>query len=136
LVELTSSTHLIKGYTVSSIRFLTSSEPTEVIETSHVVQDGNPNVDRRSTATLALPNDVVASLEADLREPLKWGFLPHIPRVNVKVQCEGGSVEQTNFVGPSLFHRITVERKDGKGNIKTTTETAYTGSRGDASWTT
>lgn len=61
-------------------------------------------------ATLALPNDVIATLEVDLVMPLEF-FPPRITKVWIDVQCEGGDVHLHNFVAPTLWHTIKVSTK-------------------------
>jgi len=70
-------------------------------------------VDRATTASLALPNDVTAKFTCDLGHPLFLPLTGFIPKVQISVDCDGGKVELFNFVGPHLFHTITVAPKKG-----------------------
>jgi hypothetical protein len=71
-----------------------------------------PNIDRGTTATLSLPNDVVATLNCNLGLLPYLGFIPRFPRVDVTVECEGGKVELYNFVQPTMYHSIKVHKHD------------------------
>jgi hypothetical protein len=124
------------GYAISNLRYHASNDPRSVIEASAVEEPGAPGVDRAMTAVLAFPNDVTGSFRVNFNMPPRWGLVPQMPEFRVSIKCEGGEVELNNFVGPSFYHSITVKRKDARGNVTTTTEKAYVGERGDASWTT
>ncbi|KAM6497057.1 NAD(P)-binding protein [Amanita muscaria] len=111
-------------YTLNCIRYLSSSNPVSVLSASHdlyVPRHSPPsfasNMDRGSTATLELPNDVTAQINCDLSQP---GF--KFPRISAKVECEGGSIEIFNFVMPVIYHSITVQKRGQ--SIRT--EKAYT----------
>jgi hypothetical protein len=68
-----------------------------------------PNIDSGTIETLSLPNDVVATLNCNLG---LLPYLPHLPRVGVTVECEGGKVELHNFVQPTIYHSIKVHKHD------------------------
>ncbi|KAJ3762072.1 NAD(P)-binding protein [Lentinula raphanica] len=108
-------------YTLNCIRYLTSSDPTSVISaTALPLKSANiteTKIDRAMTATLALPNDVIASLEGDLAMPWEF-FPPKLVKVWVEVKCEGGTVELLNFVLPTLYHSIKVTNKAGGTTTK------------------
>ncbi|KAG6821220.1 hypothetical protein H0H93_004042 [Arthromyces matolae] len=136
-------------YTLNVIRYLSSSNPTAVIsaEHNHHVPPGSPtsfkpNVDRGTTATLALPNDITATLYADLRMPFNYGFIPPMPRVSTIITLEGGDIEIYNFPMPTLYHSITVSTKANNNTVKTRVEKVYTFAdakiegKGEAWWTT
>ncbi|KAG6897822.1 hypothetical protein C0992_010626 [Termitomyces sp. T32_za158] len=136
-------------YTLNVIRYLSSSNPTSVISAEHSVfipanspASFKPNVDRRTTATLALPNNVTASLECDLAMPLIYGFIPPMPVVKAIITLEGGEIEIYNFVMPTLYHSIKVTTKDARNKTKTRVEKVYTFTdgkmegKGEAWWTT
>lgn len=118
---------LTTGYAISCIRYATSSEPTSVLATTHVVfeprsapADFVKNVDRRMEATLALPKDVTATLRCDLGAPHKFGVIPDAFPLKLGVRAEGelGSVELFNFVLPTLYHSITVKIKGGRKRVE------------------
>ncbi|KAF9069799.1 NAD(P)-binding protein [Rhodocollybia butyracea] len=114
-------------YTLNSIRYLGSSNPTAVVSaTPYPLKSANvleTKIDRAMDATLELPNNVIASLEVDLYMP--WGYFPpKLAKVVVEVKCEGGQVELTNFVGPTLWHKIQVTNKAGQ-TTSTRTEKVY-----------
>ncbi|TFK39890.1 hypothetical protein BDQ12DRAFT_734614 [Crucibulum laeve] len=119
-------------YTLNCIRYLSGSNPVEVLSASYegykppsAPLDFTPNVDRRTTATLSLPNNVIATLTCDLGIPYRYGIIPNMPQINAIVRCEGGDIELFNFVMPTLYHSITVQSKDGTGGVKTRTEKVY-----------
>ncbi|KAG6856221.1 hypothetical protein H0H87_006372 [Tephrocybe sp. NHM501043] len=134
-------------YTLNVIRYLSSSNPTSVISTEHTLYKSIsppasvPNIDRAAAVTLALPNDVTASLKTDLRVPFKYGVIPTLPELNVVITLEGGEIELYNYVMPTLYHSITVKTKSG-GKLATRVEKAYTfkegkmEGKGEAWWTT
>jgi hypothetical protein len=112
------------GYTMNCIRYLSSSDPVSVGSANHELYVPHnsppsfvPNIDRGSTATLELPNNVTAKISCDLGVP---AF--RFPRITAKVECEGGSVEIFNFVMPSVYHSITVQKRGQSAR----TEKAYT----------
>ncbi|KAF7969451.1 hypothetical protein HWV62_27289 [Athelia sp. TMB] len=128
-------------YTMNVIRFLSSSNPTEVLTATsrtHASPSATEQlVDVATTATLAFPNGVTGSIFADLAKPW-WGFglLPTMPDISVKVTCERGDVELFNFPGPVFYHSITVNVKGAGGKDKKRTEKAYTfnDGRDEAEW--
>ncbi|KAF8074938.1 NAD(P)-binding protein [Lyophyllum atratum] len=138
------------GYTLNCIRYLSSSNPTSVLSASHDLHTPSsspssfkPDVDRGTSATLALPNDVTASLRCDLGVPFSYGIIPSVPQIRATVTLEGGEIEMYNFVLPTLYHSIKVTTKgaNDKGK-KTRVEKVYTfadgqmDGKGEAWWTT
>lgn len=87
-------------------------------------------MDRATTASLALPNDITAELTCDLQQPLVLGFIPRLPKLTVLVECEGGKLETFNFVLSGLYHSITVTPKTGRSRK----EKAYTFRKGDSNF--
>jgi hypothetical protein len=81
-----------------------------------------PNIDRRTIATLALPNDVVGTVIFDLGMPPFLGFIPCLPHNAVTVECEGDKIELYNYLLPTLYHSIKVVKHDGTLRV----EKAYT----------
>ncbi|KAF9069800.1 hypothetical protein BDP27DRAFT_1383100 [Rhodocollybia butyracea] len=114
-------------YTLSSIRYLASSNPTAVVSaTPYPLKSANvleTKIDRAMDATLELPNNIIATLEADLYMPWRR-FPPKLWKVVVEVKCEGGQVELKNFVGPTYWHKIQVTNKAGQ-TTSTRTEKVY-----------
>jgi hypothetical protein len=115
----------VVGYAVNFVRYITSSEPTEVVATSHVAfepkeapADYVHNVDRRMQATLGLPKDITATLNLDLAEPLKLGFIPKLPKFGFEVDCELGSLTMFNHIVPTFYHSITVKIKGGHTRVE------------------
>lgn len=104
------------GYAINCLRYMTSSEPTEVIATSHVVfepknapADYVRNIDRRMEATFALPDDRTASIVIDAGLPPMLGFIPRFPNTGFVVECERGRLEMLNHVIPTIYHYISVK---------------------------
>ncbi|KAG6869203.1 hypothetical protein C0993_009066 [Termitomyces sp. T159_Od127] len=137
-------------YALNAIRYLSSSDPTSVVSAEHSVfapagapPSFRPNIDRRTTATLALPHDVTASLVCDLGMPPRYGFVPPMPLVHATVTLERGEIAVYNFVMPTLYHSIKVTAKeDARKKTKTRVEKVYTFAdgemegKGEAWWTT
>jgi predicted dehydrogenase len=127
---------LITGYTLNCIRYFASANPTSVVSASHELHippssppSFSPNVDRKTTATLSLPNNATATLTCDLGMTPYRGFIPRRPQVRALIECEGGEVELYNFIMPTVYHSITVSTRDdssagGKGR-KTRVEKVY-----------
>ncbi|KAG6826555.1 hypothetical protein H0H92_015330 [Tricholoma furcatifolium] len=119
-------------YTLNVIRYLSSSNPTSVISAEHALHipvgssPAKPNVDRRTIATLALPNDATATLKCDLGLPWTFGLFPPLPQLNAIITLEGGEIELSNFVFPTYHHSIKVTTKSAGNKTKTRTEKVYT----------
>ncbi|KAF9258278.1 NAD(P)-binding protein, partial [Marasmius fiardii PR-910] len=118
-------------YTISCIRYLAGANPTQVLTSTyelHKPKTAPPNydskVDRMTLATFAFPNDVTGSIGADLSMPFKWKIIPPMPRTSAIVECEQGSIELFNYILPTLYHSITITKREGKKK-KTRTEKAY-----------
>ena len=117
------------GYTAAMVRYITSANPTAVLS---VQTDLYPNpsgeeslrlIDVGTTASLAFPNDVTASIFCHTFWS-GWGpfgILPRYPDLSVVVDCEAGSVKCTNFVLPHVFHSIIVKPTGKRKRV----ETAY-----------
>lgn len=94
-------------YPLSFIRWLLDAEPISVISASAIpAHTSTPSapLDRGTTALLSFPNDVTASLTCDSATPLPWGIKP---KVEMKIECERGSVYILNFVQPTAYHYVT-----------------------------
>ncbi|KIK61644.1 hypothetical protein GYMLUDRAFT_96498 [Collybiopsis luxurians FD-317 M1] len=114
-------------YPINCIRYLTSSNPTSVVSATPVpLKSANiqeTKIDRAINATLAFPNDILATLEGDLAMPWKF-FPPKLFKLWVEVKCEGGDVTLINFVLPTFWHSINVSTKAGS-TTTTRTEKVY-----------
>lgn len=146
---------------MNCIRYLSGANPTSIIHASaeqHVPSSNDAslraaavNVDRSTTATLAIPapsgsSDVTATIFCDLSMPPTFGFVPKMPQVSAKVVCEGGEVELFNFPLPTFYHSLTVRKRVAGGRVEKRVEKVYTfesGSesegatpQGEAWWTT
>ena len=115
------------------LRYLSGENPTSVLSATPTVYipPGSPpsfesKVDRAMTATLAFPNDITGTIVTDLDLPLTLGFIPKIPWASVEVECEGGIIQVTNFVLPTLYHSVKIIKKSGKKKKESRSETIYT----------
>ena len=113
---MTFSALIVLGYAINCLRYMTSSEPTEVIATSHAVfepknvpADYVHNIDRRMEATFALPGDRTASIVIDAGLPPMLGFIPRFPDTGFVIECERGRLDMLNHVLPTLYHYISVK---------------------------
>jgi len=130
------------------MRYLASANPTSVISATpinHIPQSSppsfKPDIDRGTTATLAFPNDITGTLTCDLAVPPYFGFIPRLPSLSAKVECEGGDIEIYNYIMPILYHSITVTKKTANKK-ETRVEKVYQFSdakvegKGEVWWTT
>jgi predicted dehydrogenase len=102
-------------YAIHLLRTLAGAEP-EVIQAE--ARTSSPQVDRWMRAELRFPNGCPARLTV--------AFRSLIPRVNVFVQGEAGTLAVLNPVLPHLFHRLTVRTAQGKRSERVAGETTYT----------
>ena len=101
-----------------------------------------PQIDLATTATLAFPtpgestgpaDGLTATLNMHFRLPRQFGFIPQWPNMSVRATGTRGAVELSNFVGPWLYHYITVESSEEEGGpLRKRTEKRY----GNLGWTT
>ncbi|KAJ7691921.1 hypothetical protein B0H17DRAFT_1062180 [Mycena rosella] len=120
-------------YTINAMRFFAGAELTAVESERHTL--AAPQVDRATTATLALAGGATGTIHCDLGVPPALGLLPRIPEMNATISCERGELRVFNFVMPTLYHSITVTPTD-KGT-KARVEKAYTfPDLGEPWWTT
>ncbi|EIN09608.1 NAD(P)-binding protein [Punctularia strigosozonata HHB-11173 SS5] len=125
-------------YPLSAVRFFASNNPVSVLSAeAHVIPPAADLVDKGMSATLAFPNDVAASIRCHFGMPPAYGFIPRMPVLSLKAECEGGELTLSNFVLPTLWHSITVSKREGRGRV-TRTEKAYTfkDGIGEPWWTT
>jgi predicted dehydrogenase len=130
---------LVAGYTLSMSRYLSGAEPTKVISAKADTLPKFPQIDIGCTATLAFPavggstglaEGLTASLDVHFRLPPGFGFVPQWPKVYARVTGTRGSAE---FVGPWIYHQITVESSEEEGGpLRKRTEQRY----GNLGWTT
>jgi predicted dehydrogenase len=129
-------------YTLSMSRYLSGADPTKVISAKADILPKFPLVDIGGTATLAFPTPggstgpaegLTATLDVHYRLPPRFGFLPQWPKVFARVTGTRGSVELNNFVGPWIYHQITIESSEEEGGpLQKRTEQRY----GNLGWTT
>ena len=132
----------LTGYPLSVSRYLSGADPTKVISAKADIHPKFPQVDLGTTATLAFPTPggstgpgegLTATLNVHFRLPARWGFLPQWPSTFVRVTGTRGTVELNNFVGPWIYHYITVESTEREGGpLRKRTEKRY----GNSGWTT
>lgn len=76
-----------------------------------------PKLDQSMRAALAFSSDVTASVSSDYLVPPILGFIPRLPTFSVRVYGDDGDVHLNNFISPSLYHSITVTKKNGDVKI-------------------
>ncbi|KAJ7180879.1 NAD(P)-binding protein [Mycena filopes] len=106
-------------YTISAMRYFTGVEPTAVLSVTHDL--ANPQIDRKTVATLALPGSITSTIRCDLSTPWKLKFIPSMPDLNAVIACEKGEIKVMNYIAPTTYHSITVTT-GGKSRV----EKAYT----------
>ncbi|GAW00974.1 NAD -binding protein [Lentinula edodes] len=115
-------------YSLNCIRYLSSSDPVSVVSATPLsLKSANiteTKIDRGMSATLALPNDVLASMDVDLAMPWEF-FPPKLYKMWVEVKCEGGNVGVQNFVLPTFWHSIQVSNKASGGTTTQRVEKVY-----------
>jgi hypothetical protein len=126
------------GYVINCVRFLTSSNPTQILSAKPTsIYQPDPRIDNGINAILAFPGDVLADITCDI-QLASWGpfgLIPSLPKLGVTAKCEGGDISLNVFPVPHVFHSIEVVPKDGKARV----EKHYThpsGEKGEAFWTT
>ena len=134
----------LTGYTLSMSRYLSGADPTKVISAKSDVHPKFPQIDLATTATLAFPtpggtsgagptDGLTATFNVNFRHPAWLGIVPRLPNMSVRVTGTRGTAELSNFLGPWVYHDITVESPDQvSGRLKKRTEKRY----GNLGWTT
>ncbi len=129
---------------MSVSRYLSGADPTKVISAKSDVHPKFPQIDLATTTTLAFPtpggtsgtgpaDGLTATLNVNFRLPARLGFLPRWPIVSVRVSGTRGTAELSNYLGPWIYHDITVESSELEGGRKRKrTEKRY----GNLGWTT
>lgn len=51
----------------------------------------------------------------NLRIAPSYGFIPKLPNIKVRVECEGGEVVLVNYMQPTFYHYLEVAVRDGEG---------------------
>jgi hypothetical protein len=132
------------GYTLSMSRYLSGADPTKVISAKSDLHPKASQIDTATTATLAFPtpggtseagpaDGLTATLNMNFGLPSRLGFLPRWPIVSARVTGTRGTAELSNFVGPWIYHYITVGSSEQEGGrLRKRTEKRY----GDRGWTT
>ncbi|KAI0043356.1 NAD(P)-binding protein [Auriscalpium vulgare] len=136
-------------YTLFTARYLAGADPLRVVTASADTSSAFPRIDIGTTATLAFPplssasapsasspgaapTEITAIMTTHFRLPPRLGFIPQFPQVSARVIGTRGEVKLFNYLGPWLYHYITVKTTDENGVTKTRTEKAY----GNYGWTT
>ena len=128
------STELILlGYTVSMARYLAGANPTKVVSAKADAHPKFPQVDARTTASLAFPtpgektprestteastDGLTASLLASYRLPPVLGFLPACPKMSLRVTGTLGTAEVDAFPSPWIRHTLkaVISKREGGG---------------------
>ncbi|KXN91300.1 hypothetical protein AN958_01274 [Leucoagaricus sp. SymC.cos] len=106
-------------YPINCMRYLSSAEAK--VETAEVICRSE-NIDRRIETHMHfgdLPAKIITDSAMDGWGP--FGLFPQWIKMILRVECEEGAVEISNYVLPHMWHSITVIPKNGKSR----TEKAY-----------
>ncbi|KAJ7504167.1 NAD(P)-binding protein [Mycena galericulata] len=118
-------------YTINAMRYYTGADPTSVVSVEHELR--KPQIDRKTTATFALPGNITSTIMCDLAIPPAFKLIPRMPDLNAVIECEKGRIQVTNYVMPTLYHSITVTPTGEKSRV----EKVYTfPDLGEPWWTT
>ncbi|KAI0700470.1 NAD-P-binding protein [Cytidiella melzeri] len=107
-------------YTLDSIRYVTSTNPIEIVSaqaTKHIRDD---KTDRRMAVTYSFPSSVSASSLVDIQEP-GWGpfgLIPQMVKNSMTIKFEGGEVYHYGLTLPHIYHKIKVTPKNGKSRVE------------------
>lgn len=115
-------------YPLAFIRWLAGVEP-KVVSAQATPAPRDARVDSATTVLFSLPDDISASLTVDFARPSLLGLVPEIPRADLRVVCERGSIVFNNFVSPHFYHYLEVT--DAMGRART--EKVYR-PRHDSTW--
>lgn len=133
------------GYPLMMIRYVASANPTSVLSTQvDLFPENKANgdelkkkIDIGIEATLAFPNDVTGTIKSHFLWP-GWGplgLIPRFPDLSLVAECEGGTVQISNFIAPSALHKIEVIPK-GKGKKRVETAYVFKDGKGEDWWPT
>lgn len=95
-------------YPVSYVRWLAGGNPTEILEA--VPDMKHAQVDKGMRAEMKFPHDVTGKIEANFTTSY-WNPGQIIPWL--QVEGDQGTLTMTNWLIPTLYHKITVTKKDG-----------------------
>jgi len=108
-------------YTLSSVRYMASSNPLEVLSATPTGYIHNPTqVDSAIHATYSFPSSITAETLVDFQLP-PWGpfhLLPRAPKNSLTVKLEGGEIHYNLLVLPHIFHSIKVKPTKGKSRVE------------------
>ena len=104
------------------MRNVLSAEPLEVTQahaeqlSTDVASPDKAKVDLRTIASLAFPNDVTATLDADWHKPFigPFGLFLAMPEAEVTCVMERGKVKYNNFMFPSIWHSLSITPNGGE----------------------
>lgn len=121
---------IIIAYLTSLMRDVVSFEPIEVTQahafplSTDTSDPDKSKVDLRTVASLALPNEITMSLDADWHKPFldPFGLFFGMPECDVTCVMEYGKVKFNNFIFPSIWHSLSVTPNGGETRV----EHAYT----------
>ncbi|KAI0344542.1 NAD(P)-binding protein [Trametopsis cervina] len=138
-------------YCINTLRYYTGSDPLSIVSVTPDVfvpptsSSSSPpapsQIDAGMDATLSYPSNILGSFVTHLAAPPRFGFLPIVPEIRLKVVCENGELEIFNYVMATLYHSVTVSvksGKEGKGR-RSRVEKVYRptdGGKGEEWWTT
>lgn len=121
----------------------------DVLDSSVVLAEQDPKVDRAIKATFILRNPgkpgITCTTTADLALPNLFGIFPRLSALTPTaiIELEKAQIRFDNMVGPWFQHAITITMKDENGKLtkKKEVQTCYQGgpewgSRGKIWWTT
>ncbi|EPT00021.1 NAD-binding protein [Fomitopsis schrenkii] len=99
-------------YPLSAIRYFSSSNlVTVATATAEGFSRDLERIDRAMRAHLLLESSVEADMFIDLGMP-GWGpfhLIPRMPKCNLHLALEGGTIGFFNFIMPTAYHSITIE---------------------------
>jgi predicted dehydrogenase len=139
----------VGSYVISVSRFLSgvteeldngSAPKVEVLD-AHCVQPAfhadkdTERVDISTSAAVALPGNVTASLYCSLAVPWTFGIIPSMPEIFARATFTEGKAELYNFIVPTFYHRLTVTPSKGTPRVEKIYKFAD-GRPGEEYWTT
>ncbi|KAF7327715.1 hypothetical protein MKEN_00351000 [Mycena kentingensis (nom. inval.)] len=110
------------SYSVNSMRYFTGHEPTSVTSVAQELSTSrlpkSELVDRKTTATLALPGGITSTIHCDLRTPPTLGVIPKWVDMSATIECDKGTLLFNNYLMPTIWHAITVKPQGGKQRVE------------------
>ncbi|KAI0341084.1 NAD-P-binding protein [Trametopsis cervina] len=107
-------------YTLDSIRYITSSNPVEIVSAKAVKHVRDDQTDRQMAVTYSFPSSISASSLVDMQAP-GWGPFGLIPQMlgnSMTIKLEGGEIYHYGLTLPHLYHKIKVTPKNGKARVE------------------